>query len=138
MHSEWVLRFILSLFGYYFSTKVWHLFESGNGMKAASISESKASFILVILCSIAVRVLACSGEDPRFKTHFEPKIGRSLAHYPPSSEWGPGGNTGEIKAARKGTGHPTSQSRWPRTSVPSNRHSPNVRIVYGTCPLPLV
>ena len=33
---------------------------------------------------------------------------------------------------RKGTGHFTSQSRWPMTSVHSNRHFPNVRIVYGT------
>ena len=30
-----------------------------------------------------------------------------LAHCSLSSEWEPGGNTGEIKAARKGTGHPT-------------------------------
>ena len=50
--------------------------------------------------------------------------GWMLAHCPPSSEWGPGGNTGEIKAARKGTDHPTSKSRWPRTSVLSNRSSP--------------
>ena len=50
--------------------------------------------------------------------------GWTLAHCPPSSEWGPGRNTGEIKAARKGTGHPTSKRRWPRTSVLFNRHSP--------------
>ena len=50
--------------------------------------------------------------------------GWTLAHCPPSSEWGPGGNTGEIKAARTGTGHPTSKSRWPRASFLSNRHSP--------------
>ena len=30
--------------------------------------------------------------------------GWTLAHCLPSSEWGPGGNTREIKAARKGTG----------------------------------
>ena len=30
----------------------------------------------------------------------------ALSHCPPSSKWGPGRNTGEIKAARKGTGHP--------------------------------
>ena len=35
----------------------------------------------------------------------------------PSSKWVPGGNTGEIKAARKGTGHSASQSRWLSTSV---------------------
>ena len=56
----------------------------------------------------------------------------TLAHCPPSSELKPGGNTGEIKATRKGTGHPTSQSRWPRTSVLSNRHFPNVwTYLYG-------
>ena len=48
-------------------------------------------------------------------------IGWKLANCPPGSKWRPGENTGEIKAARKGTGHPTSQYRWP-----------NVRIVYGT------
>ena len=36
--------------------------------------------------------------------------GWTLAQCPPSNEWGPGGNTGEIKAARKGTGHPTSKA----------------------------
>ena len=54
--------------------------------------------------------------------------GWTFAHCPPSSQWGPGGNTGEIKAARNGTGHPTSQSRWLRTSVLSNRHS----LTYGS------
>ena len=33
-----------------------------------------------------------------------------LAHCSPSSKWVPGGNTGEIKAARKGTGHPSSHA----------------------------
>ena len=50
--------------------------------------------------------------------------GWKLSHCPSSSKWGPCGNTGEIKAARKGTGHSTSQCWWPRTSVLSNRHSP--------------
>ena len=54
--------------------------------------------------------------------------GWTLAHFPPSSEWGHSGNTGEIKAARKGTGHPTSKSRWLRTSTLSNRHPP----MYGS------
>ncbi|XP_060769442.1 uncharacterized protein LOC132873589 isoform X6 [Neoarius graeffei] len=39
---------------------------------------------------------------------------------------------GKLKVARKGNGHPTSLCRWPRTNALSNRHSPNVRIVYGT------
>ena len=33
-----------------------------------------------------------------------------LTHCSPSSEWVPGGNTGKIKAARKGIGHPTSHA----------------------------
>ena len=55
-----------------------------------------------------------------------------LAHCSPSSKWVPGGNTGEIKAARKGAGHPTllrentqdkcTQERTLILSVLSNRH----------------
>ena len=56
--------------------------------------------------------------------------GWTLAHCPPSSEWGLGGSNGGIMVARKETGHPTLQSRWPRTSVLSNRHFSNVQIVY--------
>ena len=69
---------------------------------------------------------------PKTTVRYPPRAnGWALANCPPSSEWGPGGNTKEIKAARKGTGLPTSQSRWPRTSVFSSRHFPNVWIVYG-------
>ena len=52
--------------------------------------------------------------------------------------WGPGANTGEIKASRKVTGHPTLHGRWPRTIVFSNRHSPTygsymeLRLHYST------
>ena len=60
--------------------------------------------------------------------------GCTLAHCPSISEWGSYRDTGEIKVAMKGTGHPTSRSSWPRTSVLSNRHFPNVRIVRGTYP----
>ena len=68
---------------------------------------------------------------PRFGTHPEPLVGCSPTVHPEAN--GDLVETlGEIKAARKGTGHPTSQSRWPRTSVLSNRHSPNVRVVYRT------
>ena len=77
-----------------------------------------------------VRGLVYCAKDPRFETYFELRVGRSL--FPPSSEWGPGGKNGEIKAARKGTGHPTSKSQWSKTSVLSNKHFSNVRIVYGT------
>ena len=58
----------------------------------------------------------------------------TLDHCPSSSEWESSRNTGEIRAARKGTGHSTSQSRWPRTSVHCNRHLTNVRIVYEAYP----
>ena len=34
----------------------------------------------------------------------------SLAPCPPSSEWVPGGSTGEIKAVRKATGHSISDA----------------------------
>ena len=33
-----------------------------------------------------------------------------LAYCSPSSKWVPGDNTGEIRAARKGNGHPTSDA----------------------------
>ena len=62
--------------------------------------------------------------------------GWPLAHCPPSSEWGPGENTGEIKATRKGAGHPTPKSRWLRTSVLSNTHSSTYGSYMGL-PLPL-
>ena len=74
--------------------------------------------------SIAVRALAYRAEDPRLETNLEPWVGRSLnAH--PAANGGPGGNTGE----EKNCGYPTSQSRWPRTSVLSSRRCPNVWIV---------
>ena len=57
--------------------------------------------------------------------------GWTLAHCPPSSDWVPGGNTGGIKALRKGTGHPTPKFRWLRTSVLSNRHSPTYGLYMG-------
>ena len=49
--------------------------------------------------SIAVRALSYCAEDPQFETNLELR-----ANCAPSSKWGPGGNTGEIKAARKVTG----------------------------------
>ena len=58
--------------------------------------------------SRAVRALAYCAEDPQFETHFVK--GWMLAHCPPSSEWGPGGYTGEIKATRKVTGHLTHKA----------------------------
>ena len=51
-------------------------------------------------------------------------------------KWVPGGNTGEIKAARKGTGYPTSQSRWLSTSV-SLTGTPQRTDCIWDIPLPL-
>ena len=36
-----------------------------------------------------------------------------FAHCSPSGEWTPGGNTGEIEAARNGTGHPIPHADGP-------------------------
>ena len=36
--------------------------------------------------SIAVRALAYSAKDPRFETHFEPRVGRSLSVHP-AAKW---------------------------------------------------
>ena len=72
--------------------------------------------------SIAVRALAYCAEDHGSRPTFNQWLDvRSL---PTQQRMGPGRNTGEIKAARKVTDHPTSQNRWLRTSVLSNRHSP--------------
>ena len=46
-----------------------------------------------------------------------------LAHCSPSSKWVHVVSTGEIKSARKGTGHPTSHCRWLRISVLSTYKS---------------
>ena len=75
-----------------------------------------------------------------FGNHLEPKTavqdpprtnGWKLAHCSPSNKWGPSGNIGEIKGARKGTGHPTQQCQWPRTSFLSNRHLPTYNLYMG-------
>ena len=56
-------------------------------------------------------------------------------HCPLSSKWGPGGDTVEMRVARRIAHHSTPQSRWPRKSVLSNRHSGTDR-KWGL-PLPL-
>ena len=67
-------------------------------------------------------MLVYCAEDPRFKTHLELRVGCSLTvHLTANGDlvehWGD-------KGGKEGTDHPTSQSRWPRTSVLSNRQSP--------------
>ena len=55
---------------------------------------------------------------------------RSLSN---NSKGVPGGNTGELKSAREGTGaQPTSLRRLPKKSVLSNRHSSTHAKVIGT------
>ena len=54
-----------------------------------------------------------------------------LAHCSPSSEWLPGCNNGEIKAARKGTGHPTPHADG-SGQVSSLIGTPLLTKVYGT------
>ena len=58
-------------------------------------------------------------------------IGGMLVLCSPSSNWVPSGNNGDLRAAKKGTSHPTILCRLPRISVLSNRRSPTHRIVYG-------
>ena len=87
------------------------------------------------MSSLAARALAYWAEDPWLETHFEQRVGPSLTVYLAENE-DLVVTLGEVKAVRKGTGHPTSQCRWPMTSVLSSRHFPNERVVYGL-PLPL-
>ena len=46
--------------------------------------------------------LECLPTVSKTMAQYSPKAnGWTLTHWPPSSKWGPSGNTGEIKAARK-------------------------------------
>ena len=53
-----------------------------------------------------------------------------LAHCSPSSKWVPGGNTGEIKAARKGTAPPLPHMPMAQDKCPLNKRCP-----LNKCPL---
>ena len=73
-------------------------------------------------CPLA-RVLVCCVEHQWFERSRRAII-QMLAHCPYNSKGVPGGNTGELKSAREGTGaQPTSLRRLPKKSVLSNRHS---------------
>ena len=66
-------------------------------------------------------------------------IGWTLAHCPPSSEWGPGGNTEEIKAVRKKELATLPQKADGPGQVSSlTGTSPSVRIVHETLTLRLI
>ena len=54
-----------------------------------------------------------------------------FTHCSPSSKWVPGGNIGEIQAAKKGTGHPTSHADG-SGKVSSLPGTPLRTKVYGT------
>ena len=57
--------------------------------------------------SRGVRAFAYTAEDPQFETHFKARVGRSLT-VRPALNGNQTGTLGEMKAARKGTDHPTS------------------------------
>ena len=59
------------------------------------------------------------------------QLGCSLTVHP-TTNWYLVATLGKLKAARKGTGYPTSLCRRLGISVISNRHSPTYGIVYGT------
>ena len=77
-----------------------------------------------------VRAHASRAEGLRFESDPMPWLNaRSCCS--PSSKWAPGGNTEEIKAARKGTGHPTSHTGG-SGEVSSLTGTPLRTKVYGT------
>ena len=66
------------------------------------------TFLYILIWASSIAVKEGLPTVAKTKVRDPPRVsGWVLAHCPPSGEWGPGGNTGEIKAARKGTGHPT-------------------------------
>ena len=77
----------------------------GSGIYVTTAGFLLADYECVQLCGIVVRAHASHAEGLRFESDSMPLL---LAHCSPSSKWVLGGNTGEIKAARKGTGHLTS------------------------------
>ena len=80
--------------------------------------------------NIAIGALTYSAEDPRFEIHFEQRVGHSPTVHP-AADRDLVETLGEMKAATKGPGQPSSQSRWPRTTVFSNRQSPTYRSYMG-------
>ena len=68
---------------------------------------------------VTAMVLVYCVEDPRLEGTLQAK-GWALPHCSPSSEWVPGGDTGEIKAARKEPATLPHIAEGPETS---NRHT---------------
>ena len=64
-------------------------------------------------------------------------LGCSLTVHP-AANWCLVATLGKLKAARKGTGHPTSTMPMAQDKCHSNRHSPNVRNRTRDSPLPFV
>ena len=56
------------------------------------------------------RLLFYFEEDTQLKTHLQLSLGSSLTVHP-AAKREPGGDTGDIEAARKVTGHSTSQAK---------------------------
>ena len=71
---------------------------------------------------IAVTTYASCAEGLRFES--DSSLYKMFPRCSPSSEWVPGDRTGEIKAVRKGTGHPTSHADGSGQVCSPIRHYP--------------
>ena len=78
-----------------------------------------------------VRVLDCCAKHQWFEPNPQIIVGM-LAHCPPSSEWVPGGNTGEAKGGEERNWPPYLTMLAAQDKCPSHGHSPTYGIVHGT------
>ena len=84
-----------------------------------------------------VRALDCCAKHRWFEPNPRIIVGM-LAHCPPSSKWGPGGNTGEAKGGEERNWPPHLTMPTAQDKCPSNGHSPNVRNRAWDSPLPFL
>ena len=78
-----------------------------------------------------VRVLDCCAKHRWFEPNPWVIVGM-LAHCPPSSEWVPGGNTGETKGGEERNWPPYLTMPAAQDKCPSHGHSSTYGIVHGT------
>ena len=92
--------------------------DNWNEVKDGTVSECLVTWHLGPIMEKVFKVpngrvawrLECLPTVPKTTVREPPRTnGWKLAHCSPDSKRGPDGNTGEIEAVRKGTGHPTSQ-----------------------------
>ena len=83
-----------------------------------------------------VRALDCCAKHRWFQPN-PPIIVGMFAHCPPSGNWVPGGNTGEVKGGEERNWSPYLTMPADQDKCPSNGHSPNVRNRTWDSPLPL-